>query len=90
MKPALELHKQRIPRRLLWLDALGAVLVAIGILELLQAGPRLLPEALRFSGLAIALVVIGSTAMLAVPVWLLRQHRRRQRDFTQGRRSHEP
>jgi hypothetical protein len=78
MRPSIELHRQRVPRRLVWLDALGAALVAIGILDLLQTGPRLLPEALQSTGISIALLVIGSVAMLAVPAWLLREHRRRR------------
>ncbi len=77
MKQTIELHRQRIPRRLLLIDTLGAVLVAIGVLELLAAGPRLVPAWLRFPGLGIALVVVGSVVMLAVPVWLLRHRRRR-------------
>ena len=77
MKQTIELHRQRIPRRLLLIDTLGAVLVAIGVLELLAAGPRLVPASLRLPGLGIALVVVGSVVMLAVPVWLLRHRRRR-------------
>jgi hypothetical protein len=83
MKQTIELHRQRIPRRLLFIDALGAVLAAIGVLELLKTGPQLVPDALRFPGAGVALIVIGSIVMLAVPAWLLREHRRRhayQRD----------
>lgn len=77
MKDAVALHRQRIPRRLLLLDAGGALLAAIGVLDLLETGPRLIPDALRFPGVGIAVVVAGSLLMLAVPVWLLRAHRRR-------------
>jgi hypothetical protein len=77
MKQTIELHRQRIPRRLLFIDALGAVLAAIGVLELLQTGPQLVPDALRFPGAGVTLIVIGSIVMLAVPAWLLREHRRR-------------
>lgn len=77
MKQTIELHRQRIPRRLLLLDTFGAVLVAIGVLDLLEAGPRLVPAGLRFPGVAVVLVVAGSLVMLAVPVWLLRRHQRR-------------
>jgi hypothetical protein len=77
LKQTIELHRQRIPRRLLLLDAFGAVLVAIGVLDLLETGPRLVPAGLRFPGVGIVLVVAGSLVMLAVPVWLLRRHRRR-------------
>jgi hypothetical protein len=73
----VELHRQRIPRGLLFLDALGAVLAAIGILDVLDTGPRLVPAALRFPGAGIALIILGCIVMLAVPVWLLREHRRR-------------
>jgi hypothetical protein len=78
MKQTIELHKQRIPRRLLALDALGAVLVAIGVLDLINTGPQLVPDALRFPGVGIALIVVGSAVMLAVPVWLLRAYRLRR------------
>lgn len=78
MKKTIELHKQRIPRRLLALDALGAVLVAIGVLDVIKAGPQLVPDALRFPGVGLVLIVVGSIVMLAVPVWLLREHRRRR------------
>lgn len=71
-----EIHRQRLPRRLLLLDAIGVLLLAGGILELLETGPRLLPEPLRMPGVAIAMVVIGGIMMLAVPLWLVRNHRR--------------
>lgn len=74
MKHAVDVHRRRIPLRLLFIDAVGAVLAAIGILDLLQAGPQLVPAALQFPGIGIALVVAGSLLMLPVPVWLLRRH----------------
>lgn len=78
MKHSIELHRQRIPLRLLLLDAAGAVLVAVGVLDLLETGPQLVPEALRFAGVGIALVITGSVMMLPVPLWLLRRHRERR------------
>lgn len=75
MKHTIDLHRQRIPFHLLLIDAVGAVLVAVGVLDLLQTGPQLVPPALHFPGAGIALVVIGSLLMLPVPVWLLRRHR---------------
>jgi hypothetical protein len=77
MKDAVELHRQRIPRRLLLLDAAGALLAAIGVLDLLETGPQLVPDALRLPGIGIVFIVTGSLVMLAVPVWLLRAHRHR-------------
>jgi hypothetical protein len=77
MKHTIELHKQHIPRHLLFLDALGAVLVAAGVLDLLDTGFQLLPAWLRLPGMGVMLVVLGSAMMLSVPVWLLRRHRRR-------------
>lgn len=77
MKQTIDLHRQRIPRALLIADALGAVLVTIGVLHLLEAGPRLVPAALDLPGVGIALVVVGCVVMLAVPLWLLRQYRQR-------------
>jgi hypothetical protein len=47
------------------------------VLDLLQTGPQLVPDALRFPGVGIALVVVGCVVMLAVPAWLLREYRRR-------------
>lgn len=76
MTPGMEIHKQRIPRRLLFFDALGAVLVAIGVLDLIDAGPRLVPEALSSPTLGIGLIVIGVGLMLALPAWMIRRHRR--------------
>lgn len=75
MKHAVELHRRRIPFRLLLIDALGAALVAVGILDLLQSGPQLVPAGLQFPGVGILLVATGSLLMLPVPVWLLRRHR---------------
>lgn len=75
MSKRLDIHRQRIPRILLFLDAVGAVLVAIGVLDLLQAGPPLVPAALRFPGAGIVLIVAGITVMLALPAWLIRRHR---------------
>lgn len=75
MKQTIELHRQRVPLRLLVLDAAGAVLVAVGVLDLLETGPQLVPETLHFPGVGVALIVLGSVMMLAVPVWLLRRYR---------------
>jgi hypothetical protein len=72
----MKVHKRRIPRSLMLLDAAGAVLVAIGVLDLLQAGPGLVPESLRSPAAGILLVAVGVILMLAVPAWLLREHRR--------------
>jgi hypothetical protein len=83
VKKTIELHKQRIPRRLLIIDALGAVLVAIGVLDVIRTGPQLVPDALRFPGVGVVLIVLGSVVMLAVPIWLLREYRGR------GGRGHE-
>lgn len=84
MKRTIDLHRQRIPLGLLLVDAVGAVLAAVGVLDLLQAGPQLVPDALRFPGVGIALVVVGCVVMLAVPAWLLREYRRRH-GHPQGR-----
>jgi hypothetical protein len=75
MKQAIEIHKRRIPLKLLLLDAFGAVLVAIGVLDLLDIGPQLIPAAARSPWAGIALVCLGTLLMLAVPMWLLRRHR---------------
>jgi hypothetical protein len=76
MKEAVKIHKRRIPRALMVLDAAGAVLVAIGVLDLLQGGPGLVPESLPSPATGILLVALGVILMLAVPAWLLRAYRR--------------
>jgi hypothetical protein len=76
VRKTIELHRQRIPLRLLVLDAAGAALVAVGVLDLLDSGPQLVPETWHFPGVGIALIVLGSVMMLPVPVWLLRRYRR--------------
>lgn len=77
MKQAVDLHRQPVPRRLLILDAVGAALLAVGVLELLETGPQLLPNALRSTPVAVTLVIVGVLLMLALPAWLLQRHRRR-------------
>lgn len=78
VRDSIELHRQRIPLRLLLLDTAGAVLVAVGVLDMLEMGPNLVPGALRFAGVGIALLVVGSVMMLPVPLWLLRRYRERR------------
>lgn len=85
MKRSADLHRQPIPRRLLVLDAIGAALLAVGVLELLQTGPQLLPEALRSTRVAVVLVVLGVLLMLALPAWLLQRHRHRPRGGKESR-----
>jgi hypothetical protein len=75
VKRTIDVHRRRIPFRLLLIDAVGAVLVAVGILELLETGPQLVPAALQFPGIGFVLLATGSLLMLPVPVWLLRRHR---------------
>ncbi|NGP54111.1 hypothetical protein [Thioalkalivibrio sp. XN8] len=75
MRPGADLHRRRLPLRLVLVDAAGAVLAAVGILDLLETGPELLPAAWPQPLAAVSLLVIGCVMMAAVPVWLLR-HRR--------------
>lgn len=75
MRQRSDVHRRRVPLRLLLVDAAGAVLAAIGILDLVETGPELLPAAWPQPLAAASLVVIGCLMMAAVPVWLLR-HRR--------------
>lgn len=76
MKQRADVHRMRVPLRLLLVDAAGAVLAAVGILHLLDAGPALMPAAWPQPLAAASLVVFGCLMMATVPVWLLR-HRRR-------------
>jgi hypothetical protein len=75
MRHAIEVHKRRIPLRLVALDALGTVLAAAGVLDLLDTQLQLLPAALRLPGVGVVLMVVGCALMLTVPAWLLRRHR---------------
>ena len=75
-----DVHRVRVPLRLVLLDAAGAVLAAIGILDLLETGPQLLPASWPEPLAAISLLVFGCLMMAALPVWLLRRrHQRRTR-----------
>jgi hypothetical protein len=78
MRKSIELHRQRIPRGLLVIDAAGAALAAVGVLDVLETGPALVPDAVRFPGVGIVLIVAGIAIMMAVPLWLLRQYRARR------------
>jgi hypothetical protein len=54
-----------IPARLIVLDVIGALLLAIGLLKVI-AGMELLPQSLRFEGYGFACMVGG--VMLMVPL----------------------
>jgi hypothetical protein len=69
-------HHKRIPLRLLMVDAAGAALAAVSILDLLETGPELLPSAWPQPLAAVSLLVIGCMMMAAVPLWLLRGRRK--------------
>jgi hypothetical protein len=68
----------RIPLRLVLLDAAGAALAAVSILDLLETGPQLLPETWPQPLAPVSLLVIGCLMMAAVPIWLLRRRRHLQ------------
>ena len=75
MRQGGDLHRVRLPLRLVLLDAAGAVLAAASILDLLDTGPRLLPGVWPRPLAPVSLLVIGCLLMAAVPVWLLRRRR---------------
>lgn len=56
--------KPVIPVRLVVLDLLGTLVVAAGLYELFTDESALLPEAARFPGYALLLIVIGLAIML--------------------------
>jgi hypothetical protein len=85
MKMNADVHRVRVPLRLVLLDAAGAVLAAIGVLDLLETGPQLLPAAWPEPLAAVSLLVFGCLMMAALPVWLLR--RRHERRTSAGRPS---
>ncbi len=63
--------KLRIPIQLLVLDALGAVLLGIGLAEWV-AGTDLVPESLQFDNYYIVMVVCGVLLMLPLIAFVLR------------------
>ena len=83
MRVQPDIHRARVPLRLVLLDAGGAVLAAIAILDLLETGPQLLPASWPQPLAAISLLVFGCLMMAAVPLWLLR--RRHERRTAPGR-----
>jgi len=56
--------KPVIPVRLVVLDLLGTLVVAAGLYELFTDESALLPEAARFPGYALLLIIIGLAIML--------------------------
>lgn len=83
MRPRADLHRTRVPLRLVLVDAAGAVLAAVGVLDLLDTGPQLLPAAWPQPLAPASLTIIGCLMMAAVPVWLIR---RRRNAHSPGRR----
>ena len=63
--------KLKIPVQLLVLDALGALLLGLGLAEWF-AGTGLVPEALRFENYDIAMVVCGALLMLPLIAFVVR------------------
>ena len=63
--------KLKIPVQLLVLDALGAVLLGLGLAEWF-GGTNLVPESLRFDNYYIAMVVCGALLMLPLVAFVLR------------------
>ena len=78
MSARSDLHQVRVPLRLVVIDAAGAALAAIGILDLLETGPQLLPASWQQPLAAITLLVLGCLMMATLPVWLLRRRQTRR------------
>ncbi len=78
MSARSDLHRVRVPLRLVVIDAAGAALAAISILDLLETGPQLLPESWPQPLAAVSLLVFGCLMMAALPVWLLRRRQARR------------
>jgi hypothetical protein len=68
--------KLKMPLQLLVLDALGAVLLGLGLAEWF-GGTNLVPESLRFDNYYIAMVVCGALLMLPLVAFVLRTARGR-------------
>lgn len=75
--------KPVLPLRLVVLDLLGTLVVAAGVYELFTDESALLPEAVRFPGYALLLIVIGLAIMLPAVFGVVRHFR----DRHSGRRA---
>ena len=64
--------KLPLPLSLVLLDAVGTVLLGLGLAEWL-AGTGLMPEALRFDNYAIVMVVTGLLLILPLLAFILRK-----------------
>jgi len=66
-----ETRKLRIPLKLLALDMIGTLLFAVGLADLF-ANTQLVPEALRFEGYAVVLIVVGVSLMAPLVVHVVK------------------
>jgi hypothetical protein len=69
-------QKHRLPLRLVALDAIGTVLLGVGLAEWF-AGTALVPATLRFDNYPVAMVAAGALLMLPLLTFILRMARER-------------
>ena len=62
--------KLRIPMRLIVLDAIGAILLGLGIAELF-ANTNLVPKSLQFENYAMVMIIFGIAMMLPIITYML-------------------
>lgn len=65
-----EPRKLSIPMRLIIMDAIGAVLLGVGVAELF-ANTNLVPAAWRFENYAIVMIILGIALMLPIITYML-------------------
>lgn len=70
-----ESKKLSIPIKLIVLDAVGAVLLGLGVAELF-ADTNLVPQAWRFENYAMVMVIFGIALMLPIITYMLSGRRK--------------
>lgn len=65
-----EPRKLSIPLRLIIMDAIGAVLLGVGVAELF-ADTNLIPESWRFENYALVMIILGIALMLPIITYML-------------------
>ena len=65
-----EPRKLSIPMQLIIMDAIGAVLLGVGVAELF-ANTNLVPAAWRFENYAIVMIILGIALMLPIITYML-------------------
>lgn len=65
-----EPKKLSVPLRLIIMDAIGAVLLGVGVAELF-ANTNLVPQSWRFENYAMVMIILGIALMLPIVTYML-------------------